>query len=149
MNMKTNKIPLRIRRNFPQVTKVRDATESITISVATADSHTGKRKNPEQCALAHACKRQKIADGALIGIGVSWLVKGDTATRYFTSNGVSREITSFDRHHDFASGKDYVLSKVSPSGRLNKDQHRGGKHLKQHAQQQLHRHRTADIRKVA
>jgi len=113
--LKIPKIPRRIKQAFPAVTEIRDATRSITVNVMDVDTKSGKRNSPEQCALARACIRSSIADGAIIGIGVSWLIKGNVATRYKTSVGVSREITSFDRHSDFASGKDYVLSKMPPS----------------------------------
>ena len=115
--LKIPKIPRRIRQAFPAVTEIRDATESITINVMDVDTKSGKRKNPQQCALARACMRTHIADGAIIGIGRSWLIKGNVATRYITSVGVAREITSFDRHQDFAAGKNYVLGKVPPSNR--------------------------------
>jgi hypothetical protein len=44
--------------------------------------------------------------------------------RYKTSVAVGREITSFDRHHEFATGNDYLLSNVPPSSRLGRP--RGG-----------------------
>lgn len=145
--MKTLKIPKRIRDNFPKVTTVKDATKSLAVTVTPGDSVSGKRKNAEECALAHACKRQRIADGAIIGVGFSWLIKGDTATRYKTSIGVAREITSFDRHHDFAPGEDYVLSKVAPAAKLgvrNNPIH--GKHTGKGDKRIVHR--TAFIRKM-
>lgn len=108
----------RIQKTFPQVKHVRDARRTIAVNVSTEDNKKGRRKDPAGCAMARACVRQKIADGAIIGLTYSWLIKGDTATRFHTSTGVSREITSFDRHHDFASGRNYKLSKVSPSNRM-------------------------------
>lgn len=107
-----------IKRDFPKVKRIVDATETIDITVLPEDAEGGRRKDPRQCALAKACVRQKIADAAIIGIGFSYLIKGDTATRYKTSVGVGREITSYDRHKEFASGGDYKLSKVSPCNRL-------------------------------
>lgn len=108
----------RIRKYFPLVKSVDDANESINITVTPEDSQKGRRKHPESCALARACVREKIADHAIIGIGFSYLIKGDHATRYKTSVGVGREITSFDRHQEFAAGKDYRLSKVGGTSRL-------------------------------
>lgn len=107
-----------IKRDFPLVTKIIDAKETIDITVEPEDSVKGRRKDPAGCALAKACIRQKIADAAIIGIGYSYLIKGNTAVRYKTSEAVGREITSFDRHNDFAAGKNYKLSKVSPQARL-------------------------------
>ncbi len=110
----------RIQKQFPQVTKVRDSKRTIEVTVEPQDSAQGRKKDPQSCALARACVRTKIADAAIIGLSFSWLIKGDTAIRYKTSTGVGREITSFDRHHDFASGKDYKLSKIAKSNRLGK-----------------------------
>lgn len=107
----------RIRQSFPKVEKVIDATDSIDITVLPEDSVKGRKKDPQACALARACMREKGADGAIIGIAYSYLIRGTVATRYSTSVAVAREITTFDRHQDFAPGDNYKLSKVSPSNR--------------------------------
>lgn len=142
------KIPLRIRRNFPRVTEVRDATKSIIVSVEKIDAHTGKKNNPEECALARACVRKNIADGAMIGVSTTWLIKGNVATRYKTSEGVAREITSFDRHQDFQPGKDYVLGKVSPSSRRGGPSGKNKAPKKHGGEPVIHRHRTTNIRNL-
>lgn len=103
---------------FPLLEEVVDATEGVTVSVNRADSSGGRKKDPKSCALARACVRSKICDAAVIGIGNSYLIKDNIATRYKTSIGVGREITSFDRHQDFATGKDYLLSKIAPAMRI-------------------------------
>ncbi len=54
------------------------------------------------------------------GLEATALLKGDTATRYKTSAAVGREITTFDRHTDFAPGVNYKLSRVSPGSKLGK-----------------------------
>lgn len=147
--MKNKKqIPRRIQRHFPKVTEVRDATESIVVSVEEQDVKTGKRKSPEQCALAKACVRKNIADAAMIGISAVWLIKGNTATRYKATVGVAREITSFDRHQDFAAGKDYVLGKISPTHRL--DYRRRLKPSGKTASREpvIKRHKTINVRKL-
>ena len=107
-----------IKRDFPKVRKIVDATETLNITVLPQDAAQGRRKDPEGCALVRACVRQRIADAAIIGIGYSYLIRGDTAVRYKTSAAVAREITSFDRHQDFAPGVAYKLSKVGPSAQL-------------------------------
>lgn len=124
MKQKTNKrlhgnnVLARLRKMFPLLEKVVDATEGVLVAVTNEDSKGGTKKDPKSCALAKACVRSKLCDAAVIGIGNSYLIKGNVATRYQTSIGVSREITSFDRHQDFASGRDYLLSRVSPRKRL-------------------------------
>lgn len=118
--MNSKNILGRIQKHFPKVTEVVDATESISVSVKEHDSKSGRRNQPASCALAKACIREEKADGALINIGFSYIIKGKTATRYKTSVGVGREITSFDRHQDFAAGTDYLLSKVPKSSILGR-----------------------------
>lgn len=136
----------RLRKHFPGVKKVVDATESITVSVTKADSDTGRKKDPNNCALAKACVRQG-ADGAVINIGYSYIIHGDTATRYKTSTTVGREITSFDRHQDFAEGKDHLLSKVSPAERLDKKRASGPRtNPERWHKARIHHHKTARIR---
>lgn len=137
----------RLRKHFPGVKKVVDATESVSVSVTKADSDTGRKKDPNNCALAKACVRQG-ADGAVINIGFSYIIKGDTATRYKTSATVGREITSFDRHQDFAEGKDHLLSKVAPTERLGKRKASGDRTNPQrwHKAQVHHHSKTARIR---
>lgn len=137
-----------VQKQFAQVRRVVDATRNVSIHVSKQDNAKGRRKNPEHCALAQACVRQKIADGAIVGVGVSYLVKGDTAVRYHTSVAVGREITSFDRHHDFAAGEDYLLSAVPPSGRLGQTHERRGKNSGKHGAYRRRVHRTAFIRKI-
>lgn len=121
-NIKTKsfKSLTRIRKLFPQVKHIKDAKSGILVSVDDSDNKKGRKKIASQCALAQACVRQKIADGAIINIGTSYLIRGNTAIRYKTSTGISREITSFDRHQHFEPGKDYLLSPISPSNTLER-----------------------------
>lgn len=107
-----------LQKHFPQVEKVTDARESILVTVTKRDVDGGRRKEPGSCALAKACVRDQHADGALINLSFSYIIRGKVATRYKTSNTVSREIVSFDRHRDFATGINYRLSKVAPGARI-------------------------------
>lgn len=137
----------RIRKLFPKVQTVEDADKSITITVTPEDSRTGRKKAPENCALARACVREKLADQAMIGIAYSYLIKGKVATRYKTSVAVGREITSFDRHQDFAAGKDYKLSKVSAGHKLGvKSNDKRGPHTTSYMPKPLAVHHTDNIR---
>lgn len=159
MKHRTNKKPpgygilTRLRKMFPLLEEVVDATEGVTVSVNRADSSGGRKKDPKSCALARACVRSKICDAAVIGIGNSYLIKDNIATRYKTSIGVGREITSFDRHQDFATGKDYLLSKIAPAMRLG-ERRKGrarGPHITNKTETAIvHRsHRTSNIRVMA
>ena len=140
----------RVRKYFPNVASVSDATDRIKIKVIKEDSLMGRKKQPTDCALARACVREGKADGAIIGIGYSYLIKGDHATRYQTSVSVGREITSFDRHQDFAPGKDYILSKVCPTAMLGRKRSRKRKHWVHKGSKapvpEVHTHHTARIR---
>ncbi len=133
----------KIQKLFPQVEEVVDSTKTVAISVKENDSKKATKKDPYSCALARACVRQKIADAAIIGIGYSYLIKGRKATRYKTSTSVGREITSFDRHHDFAAGNNYLLSKISPTNRLDKIRKTTKRSGRKHKQII---HRTSNIR---
>ena len=137
-----------LQRDFPQVRKVKDARKSIKVSVTSRDSSSARKKDPKSCALARACVREKIADAAVIGIAYSYLIKGEIATRYKTSEGVAREITSFDRHQDFAEGKNYTLSRVGPSARLGVNKGEGGPHLTKRPNTRtiIHGHHTSGVR---
>jgi hypothetical protein len=136
-----------LKKQFPQIEKVIDSKETIEISVTAKDSQSGNKKNPQSCALAKACIRTKIADAAIIGIGYSYLIKGPIATRYKTSVGVGREITSFDRNQQFEEGSYYKLSKIPKSNRLGGYKGDGGPHkTKRQNTQKVHHHHTSNIR---
>lgn len=139
----------RIQKQFPQVTKVKDATSPVRVSVTKKDNDATK-KNPNDCALARACRRSLQADGAIINISTSYLIKDDTAIRYKTSVAVAREITSFDRGGGFEEGKDYLLSVFEPSRQLGvRTDSRGktGPHIsKKGPDKKIHRHYTENIR---
>lgn len=127
MKNKGNNAVTRVRKYFPQVNQVVDAKDTIEVSVTKKDSKSAKPKDPSQCALAQACCRELKADGAIINMGYSYVIKGEVATRYTTSVAVGREITSFDRGGGFEAGFDYKLSKVSPAAQLGaRNDHRTG-----------------------
>lgn len=118
------RLPRAVRRAFPNVTSIVDSKDSIEVDVNEKDCGRGaKRMDPEGCAMARALKREYKADGAIIGISNSYLIKGHRAVRFKTPTTVAREIVSFDRHHDFAPGE-YKLSPISPSAKLGAERHR-------------------------
>ena len=114
---KTNRVTRKIREAFPQVIEVYDALEGVRIDVSAKDRKGAEPQRPDACAFAKAACRTLKADGAYIGLKSSYVVFGKKAVRFSTPVTVSREIVSFDRHEDFASGV-YRLSQVSPSQRL-------------------------------
>lgn len=110
-------LPRSVRRLFPDVKFAVDADRSIEVSVEPKDCKEAVSLNPSECALARAARRELKADGVIIGLGASYVIRGDRAVRYETPESVRREIVSFDRHHDFAPGN-YVLPPKSPSVRF-------------------------------
>ncbi len=103
-----------LRRHFPGVEEVVDATKAVKVIVGKRDNRRGKKGQPTECAMARAMKREFNADGVIIGLSRSYIVKGKKAIRFQTTDTVAREIVSFDRHQDFAPGI-YSLSPISPS----------------------------------
>lgn len=136
-----------IRRAFPQVKHVVDATKNVEIIVHPRDNVEGKRKQSSNCALARAAKREYEADAAVVGLSFSYIIKGDTAVRYTTPPSVAREIVSFDRHQDFAPGK-YQLSHVSPSDRTGDNRTTKRSHGTNKSAQRVFRHRTTRVREL-
>lgn len=110
-------VPRAIKRRFPHVTKVVDAVKPLDIDVTEDDGDGGAASDFEQCALARAACRQLRADHALVSKRVIYVVKGDSAVRYGTSEKLRMEISSYDRHKDFAEGH-YTLRPKRPSERL-------------------------------
>jgi hypothetical protein len=104
----------RIKKHFPAVKDVVDAKAPVFVEVLPEDGRIGRKKDPEGCAFARACLRKHLADGCIIGIAYSYLIKGSVATRYMTPGTVGREITSFDRHQDFAEGQNYPVERRHP-----------------------------------
>src|SRR5271154_229036 len=92
-------IPRSLRRLFPNVKSVTDSTENVVVEVKDSDNKSGRRKAATGCAMAKAVCRQFHADGAIIGLSKSYIIKGDKAIRFETPSSVQREITSFDRNN--------------------------------------------------
>ena len=106
-----------VRQYFPQVTSVEDSNKPSIVEVTNADNSHADVKSHVTCALAIACKRFFKADGVIIGLTTSWIIKGKMAYRFKNADTVSREITSFDRKAGFDPGF-YLLVPPSPAARL-------------------------------
>jgi hypothetical protein len=121
-----------VRKFFPKVTRVTDATKGLEIEVTKQDDKVSRRSDHAGCAMAVACKRKFNLDGVIISRSIAYLVKGDEAIRYDVPEAVSREIVSFDRGGGFDPGA-YVLDKPyyklghsHGNGGVNKHTHSGG-----------------------
>lgn len=106
-----------VRKFFPNVDKVSDATGTVDVSVTAADDKASRKKDHAECAMAMACKREMKLDGVIVSRKTAYLIKGGTATRYELPESTSREVVSFDRGSGFAPG-DYHLRPPSESRRL-------------------------------
>jgi len=106
----------RVRKFFPGVKHVVDATEPLNIEVTKGDVSTSKRKAHSECAMAVACKRAKHLDGVIIATSTAYLIKGDTATRYTVPDSVGREVVAFDRGGSFEPGEYKLIKPNSPLG---------------------------------
>lgn len=109
-----------VKRFFPDVERVKDASSSVSVTVTKADANAIV-KSHKDCAMARACRRGLDLDGAVISRSIAYLVKGDVATRYRVPEAVAREIVAFDRGAGFAPGE-YELQKPGVTYALGKDQ---------------------------
>lgn len=104
----------RIRRYFPDVDRVVDATKPLEVEVKKRDVDNAKQKREDCCALAKACERMDGVDGAIIKTTCAFVIKGHTAIKFHVPNSITREIVMFDRHGDFRPGT-YFLGPVPKS----------------------------------
>lgn len=115
--IQTTRVPRLLREHFPQVKTVSDSLARVEVTVTPRDQRGSYPKAPDSCAMARACTRELALDGAIIGLGASYLIQGSHATRFDTPDLLAREITAFDRHGEFAAGT-YHLSPVCPASRF-------------------------------
>ena len=101
-----------VKKFFPNVKTVVDATRNAVIEVLPTDAHSKGIKKHAECAMAVACKRKFHLDGVIISRSVAYLVKGNKARRFKLPESVSREIVYFDRGAGFSPGK-YHLERPS------------------------------------
>jgi hypothetical protein len=134
-----------IRRYFPEVTAVEDAQKKAIVEVTASDNSHADVKNHRTCALALACTRFFHADGVIIGLTTSWIIRGRTATRYKNAATVSREITSFDRKAGFDAGL-YLLTAATASSRLGLVRSANPKRQSRKSGTRAFRHYTRNVR---
>ena len=137
-----------VKKFFPGVKTVVDATRNARIEVTKRDEATSKRKSHKTCAMAVACKRKFHLDGVIISSNRAYLVKGDKARRFELPPSVTKEVVSFDRGGGFEPGE-YELSRVSPTSRLDAPRPSGKAHPKTSGSNIASRkfqHRTGGIR---
>ncbi len=134
-----------VRRFHPNVESVKDSTKPLIIEVTKKDCESKAVKNQKECAMAQACKRQLKADGVIICLSTSYIIKGTHATRYKNTEAISREVVSFDRKAGFEPGI-YELAKVPPTSKLGRNNGRHGKGEGKSYPPKFHHHRTENVR---
>jgi hypothetical protein len=138
----------RINKHFPNVDTVLDQTKHVKIHVTEQDCTGAHKESFSDCALARAAKRELHADGALIGLTYSYIIRGRNALRFKTPPSVQREILSFDRHHDFDIGT-YSLSPIPEVARLGVSTNsKSGPRTGPSKTPRYHVHKSARVRKV-
>lgn len=148
---RTVSLPRSVKNLFPQVEYATDATKPVYVSVNKKDCDDAQALNPMDCALARATKREKNADGVIIGMSSSYIIRGKEAVRYATPESVRREIVSFDRHHDFATG-DYHLRPKSLTAKFGTEKNKNpNKRNKGYDHDAQHRrvHQSVRVRALA
>ena len=108
----------RIRKIYPEVESVVDASKDMDIVVEKRDTTSSIVRNHKECALAHAARRIEGVNGALINVTTAYIIKGDKAFRYKLPESVSLEIVSFDREAGFDIGE-YHLHRPAPADKLH------------------------------
>lgn len=135
-----------IQKYYPNVTSVRDSSNSMEVQVTKKDCSSKSLESPNDCAMARACKRQY--DGAVISPSVAYMINGKEAIRFKVPTSVSREIISFDRSGGFQPG-DYWLKAPSDTEKLGPRKHPQPKNKKKgYPKTKSRYHRTAAIRSL-
>jgi hypothetical protein len=134
-----------VRKYHPKVTRILDSREDVTVIVTADDCAKSKSKAADECAMATACMRKH--DGAIISLARAYLIDGKTAHRFSVPDGLTREIISFDRNHDFRPGA-YTLKKIPKADRLGPRRYPVDKnrHKKKYANNHKRYHKTEGIR---
>lgn len=95
-----------------------DSKKSLKITISKNDVDRADPKEPADCAVARACRREHHAKEARVHLGRVYLRTNDgNWTRYFTPRSLRSEIIAFDRGGTFSPGE-YTLKGVPPAHKL-------------------------------
>jgi hypothetical protein len=99
---------------------VLDAKKPITLHINNNDIAKADRKEPADCAVARACRREIHAKEVRVHLGRVYLkTKAGSWTRYLTPKSMRDEIIAFDRGGSFEAGT-FVLAPPTPSKTLGR-----------------------------
>lgn len=125
-----------------------EAKKDTVVTVKKCDA-SAKRKQPEHCAFAQACRREFGAKRVIFLRSIAYIQSGDKLTRYILPSSVQKEIMAFDRGGRIVPGE-YIL-KAPKRGMTLRAQRRYTKVKRGKAKRQRSfgaRHYTAEIRTV-
>ena len=95
-----------------------DSKKSLKITINTNDINKADPKQPEDCVIARACRRELHVKEVRVHLGRVYLRSNQgNWVRYMTPRSLRTEIIAFDRGGQFAPGE-YSLKGVPPSHRL-------------------------------
>ncbi len=123
-----------------------NAKRTIKVTVNKNDIGKSDPKNPADCAVARAIRREFHVKEARVHLGRVYLRANEgNWVRYFTPRALRTEIIAFDRGGTFSPGE-YTLSPMSPSKAQGK--HQGGptKQQKKTGKKRSPPHVVTDVR---
>lgn len=95
-----------------------DAKKPLLVTVKTGDIRKAKKKDPQNCGFAQACRRENPkAEAVFFFRSSAWVQEGKTIKRYLLPTSMQKEIVAFDRGAPFDPGH-YELKAPSPSNTL-------------------------------
>jgi hypothetical protein len=129
---------------------VLDAKKTVTLKITANDISKADRKEPADCAVARACRRELHAKEVRVHLGRVYIRQNEgNWLRYQTPRSLRSEIIAFDRGGNFQPGE-HTLSPTPPSQRTGKRQ--GSKPKFKHARNNPNRkprkppHVVTDVR---
>lgn len=101
-----------------------DAKRATTLKITANDIKSADTKEPDNCAVARACRRELHAKEVRVHLSRVYVrVNEGNWVRYLTPQPMRSEIIAFDRGGSFAPGE-YQLGAITPTKALGK--RRGG-----------------------
>jgi len=98
-----------------------NAKKSVTLHITDGDINKARRKKPDRCAAAIACRRQLHVAEARVHLGRTYLRMNGKWVRYLTSDGLRSELIAYDKGGKFEPGE-YMLYRIQPSKATGKRQ---------------------------
>lgn len=123
-----------------------DAKRPITITVNANDIARADKKEPADCAVARACRRELHAKEVRVHLGRVYVrTTPDKWTRYMTPKSMRAEIISFDRGGTFEPGE-FHLSPPSPTKRASGKRQGTAKGQNKRGKKYAPRHTITNVR---